>query len=178
MANLPVPVPRTFTVSETETASYLNTVRDGLDFLLAKPFMAVTQTTTQTLTTAVWGAIGYDVSIVDTYGMHSNVTNNTRATAIVAGWYYPVGCVVIANNTTGVRGARIAKNGTVIQGSAMLSNAAGGTSVSAVQCVSFPVFLNVGDYLELQGYQNSGGNLNTAAGTDLDSSFSVRWYHN
>ena len=175
---LAVPVPRTFSVSETETAAYMNTIRDGLNFLLAEPLLVVTQTTTQTLTTAVWASLNFDVSIVDTYGMHSNVTNNSRATAIVAGWYVPTGCAVIANNTTGVRGARFAKNGTAIQGTAILSNASSGTSVSSVAAVSFPVFLNVGVYLEIQGFQNSGGNLNTAAGSDLDSSFTVRWYHN
>jgi hypothetical protein len=33
----------------------------------------------------------------------------------------------------------------------------------------------VGDYIEVNGYQNSGGALNTSPGTDVACSLSVQW---
>jgi len=171
-----VPSPRTFGVSEIETAGNLNSVRDGLTFLLNPPLVRVNQNTVQTLTTAVWTSINQDATTVDSYGMHSNVTNNSRATAIVAGWYWVSGAVAFAASATGTRGARLAVNGTAIQGTAQFvpPTAAGSLAIAAV---SVPLFLNVGDYVEVQGVQNSGGNLNTLAASDLDSTLALIWAH-
>lgn len=176
MANLPVPSPRTFGVSEIETAGNLNSLRDAVTFALNPPILSVTQTTVQTLTTGVWTAISMDATVVDSYGMHSNVTNNTRATAIVVGWYLVSGAVAFAASATGTRGARFAVNGSVVQATAQFGppTAAGSLAIAAVSKL---IFLNVGDYVEIQGVQNSGGNLNTLMATDLDSSLTLDWRH-
>lgn len=173
---LPVPSPRTFGVSEVEVASYLNSLRDALLFLLNPPLLGVKQNSVQTLTTAVWTSITMDASTVDTYGMHSNVTNNSRATAIVSGWYRPSGCVAFAASATGTRGARFAVNGTAVAGTAQFGppTAAGSAAIAAV---TFPIFLNAGDYVEIQGVQNSGGNLNTLVASDLDSTLALHFDH-
>lgn len=176
MANLPVPSPRTFGVSEVETAANLNSLRDAITFALNPPIVRVSQTSVQTLTTNVWTAISQDTTIVDSYGMHSNVTNNTRCTAVVAGWYWVSGAVAFAASATGTRGARLAVNGGVIQGSAQFGPPSASGSFASVT-TSMPLFLNVGDYVELQGVQNSGGNLNTLSATDLDSTLALVWVH-
>lgn len=173
---LPVPSPRTFGVNEVENASYLNSVRDALLFLLNPPILVVKQANAQTLTTGVWTAINQDATTVDSYGMHSNVTNNTRGTAIVSGWYRADGVVAFAASATGTRGARLAVNGTVVQGTAQFGppTAAGSLAVAAEGTL---LFLNAGDYVELQGVQNSGGNLNTLVASDLDSSLTLDFRH-
>lgn len=176
MSNLPVPVPRTFAVAEVETGAYLNSLRDALNFLVNVPIAYVTQSATQTLTTSTWTAITYDQTVVDTYGGHSNSTNNSRYTAQVAGWYIVFGSACYAVNTTGQRGAAIAKNGTRVQGAAGFAQA---TSALSTATPSPPtiVYLAAGDYVEIQAYQSSGGNLATVSGSDLDSSMTVAWLH-
>lgn len=177
MANPPVPVPRNWTVGETATGAFANSLRDDCNFLLNKPRARVTQVTTATtLTTSVWTVIGMDASVIDTYGGHSNSTNNSRYTAIVAGRYRCVGCVAFAGNITNRRQARLMVTGTPVLGSAVSMNALGSAALTAAQITEADVFLNVGDYVEVAGWQDSGGNLNTLIGaTDFGSSLSVTW---
>ena len=176
MANLPVPVPRTFSVSETETGSYMNTIRDALNFLLNPPMFVGYQTSTQSVSNGTWTSMAIDTTVIDSYGGHSNVTNNSRYTAQAAGWYLPVGVAAFTTNATGGRGTRFAKNGTAIQGSASFDMAVS-TNATAAPGNSLAMFLNVGDYLEVQGYQTSGGSLSTVSTSDIDSSFAVYWIH-
>jgi hypothetical protein len=50
--------------------------------------------------------------------------------------------------------------------------------VYAITTPEFQVQLNVGDYLEVQGFQSSGGSLSTnVAASDVRSSMNVRWVH-
>jgi hypothetical protein len=176
MTNAPVPAPRTFGPGETETGGFLNSQRDGLNFLLNVPAAYLTQSTLQSVPNATWTAVNFDASTFDSYGGHSNSTNNTRYTAQVAGWYMVFGCGSIATNATGQRGTAAAKNGTRIQGAAGFYGAvAGNASVSPSPPTI--VFLAAGDYIEIQVYQSSGGALNTAVGVDLDSSVTIVWLH-
>lgn len=176
MANLPVPVPRTWTVGEVGTGAYENSLRDALNFLLNVPACFVTQTATQSLSSGTWAALGFDVTVFDSYGAHSNSTNNSRMTAQVAGWYMVFGCACTASNATGQRGAAASKNGTRIQGGTGFMQT---TSTLTPTIPSPPsiVFLNVGDYVEIQAYQNSGGGVATAVSSDLDSSMTTVWLH-
>lgn len=176
MANAPVPSPRTFNVQEYETAAYLNSVRDAINFLLNRPVAFLTQGTVQSLPSSAWAAVTYDQSGVDTYGGHSNTTNPSRYTAQVAGWYSVGGGASTAANATGQRGAAVARNGTRVQGGAAMSQAASALSPT-VPTPPTLAYLNVGDYLEIDAYQNSGGALNTASSSDLDSSMAVVWEH-
>lgn len=176
MTNLPVPSPRTFGVSEVENAAYLNSLRDALNFLLNKPIAALSQSTTQSLTNSTWTPINLDVTTVDSYGGHSNVTNNSRYTAVVSGWYKCCGAVSFSVNATGNRGANLAVNGTRVTGGGDFV----GTIASNSLTISTPerlVFLNAGDYIEVHGYQTSGGALNTASASDLAPSLSISWDH-
>lgn len=170
---LPLP---TFTAGQRLLASSLQQIITWATFKDNEPILRISQTSTQTLTTGVWTAITMDASVTDPTGMHSNVTNNSRATAVTAGWYWPAGVVAFAASATGTRGARFAVNGTTVQGSAQFlpPTAAGSLAVAAV---SLPIFLNAGDYVEIQGVQNSGGNLATLSASDLDSTLSLTWRH-
>lgn len=173
MANLPVPVPRTYTVGETETGAYLNSLRDALNFLLNPPSATLVQVTTATtLTTATWGAIGYDSSTFDNYGGHSNSTNNSRYTIQATGKYLVGGAAAFSANATGNRGAKVMKNGAVIQGPYTLGPTSSTRAMSASSS-GFIVPCSTGDYLELAGFQDSGGNLATTITTDQSSFFTV-----
>lgn len=115
--------------------------------------------------------------ITDNYAGHSTSVNPSRYVIKVAGTYQVSGVVAFLANGTGFRGSRLSKNGVSIFGSASVGNNAGSgiSTAYATPVVELP--LVVGDYLELQGIQQSGGNLNTNLGTDLNCSFYVRFVH-
>lgn len=177
MTNLPVPIPRTFSVSEVQTGAYLNSLRDALNFLVNVPACFVTQSATQSLTSSAWGALNFDQTVFDSYGGHSNSTNNSRYVGQVAGWYMVFGCSCTVANATGQRGAAVARNGTRIQGASGFMQTTSALP-SAVPSPPTIAFLNgTGDYVEIQGYQNGANPLSTNSSSDLDSSMTVVWVH-
>ena len=178
MTNLDVPSPRTFGVQEYETAGYLNSVRDALNFLLGRPQIAIYQATVQSVASNAFTAITFDGSTSDTYGGHSNTTNNSRYTAQQPGTYAFSGATGWAANATGSRGGSLYKNGSPLTGQTGLVQAA--TSAAASTVAPLPlcfVDLNTGDYVELYGYQVSGGALNTIGGGQFCSYLNGWWMH-
>lgn len=174
MANAPVPVPRTFGVSEFEASAYLNSVRDALNFLLNPPIAQLIQNTVQSIPNSTITPVSYDGSVVDTYGMHSNSTNNTRAVAQIAGWYYVSGIDAFASNSTGARVARLRKTGTDVVYFDVWDQAVNGQPTASA--TAGMLFLNVGDYIEVGAYQTSGGALNTFT-TGPQAGMTVIWKH-
>jgi hypothetical protein len=173
-----VPVTRTFVAGEVVLASYFNTNINGpINFLLAPPLLRCRQTTLQTLTNATLTAITFTTEDVDSSGMHSNVTNTSRATAVYPGWYRHGGAVGFAANATGNRLVEIAVNGTSKDGT-RTSSIGFATNAPCIGVRNDPVFLNVNDYAEIFGFQSSGGNLNTAVTAQEQSSFSMQWASN
>lgn len=180
MSNAPVPSPRTFGVNEFETAAYLNSVRDALNFLLNRPLLRVWQGTAQSVNSGAFTACTYDSSTVDTYGMHSNTTNNSRAVAQVAGWYtFGAGSGFASSATaTHSRGGSLFKNGSSLpDGGSALVMAPDANGVAVVPMAPFPVFLNVGDYVEWDLFQASTAALSTNAGGQFCSYLTARWDH-
>lgn len=173
MANLPVPIPRTFTVGEVEFGAYLNALRDALLFLLNPPEAVIYQTTVQTLTSGTPAMIQFDSFIVDTYGGHSNSTNNTRYTAQVAGWYWIGGTVAFNNVAGGNRNAQIYKNGVLVPQFGFAGPAGSANIFTTINCFAL-VSLAAGDYVEIQAFQDQGGNVATHT---LASSLVVDWRH-
>lgn len=173
MGNLPVPNPRTAAAGEFETAAYMNAFRDAINFLANKPMAVLYQTTTQSIATATGTAITFDTTTADTYGGHSNSTNNTRYTAQVAGWYWVYGTVCWSNVSGGNRNTTINKNGSQVPQFGSAVPAAGTTVFPAVDAAAL-VQLNAGDYVEIIGYQDSGGSVSTHS---TASSMVVMWDH-
>jgi hypothetical protein len=177
---LAVPTPRTFTVGEIETAAFYNSsVRDAVGFLIGAPICNAVQATAQTVNSGIWTPLTLDSTVVDSYGGHSNSTNNSRYTAQVAGWYQVSGAVCWAANTTGWRGVRTLRNGvTATVGGATEVQA--NTVAAALTTLATPtviVFLNVGDYVEVEGYQTTGAQLLTAVNSDANCAITVVWLH-
>lgn len=173
MANLPVPNPRTAVAGEFETAAFMNAFRDAINFVANPPLALLFQSTAQTINNTTNTAITFDSTVSDTYGGHSNTTNNSRYVAQVAGWYRIIGTITWAANNTGDRTISIAKNGSVI-GYFGQGVPAAGLGVNPQVNVNGLVQLNAGDYVEIDTYQDSGAGVATKAN---GSSMAVVWDH-
>lgn len=134
---------------------------------------AVTAAAAQSINSAAWTAINFNSETYDVGTMHDNVTNKSRFTIPAGGdgLYLIGGLVCFDPNATGLRGCAVAKNGTQIPGTPVVVNngGAGQTSVQAMTLQN----LVAGDYVEIQGYQASGGALSTG-NTDINSGFIVK----
>lgn len=144
---------------------------NGTTFRLGLDGVRTRRTTTQSLTNATLTAIQFGVEDYDTATYHDNSTNNTRLTVPQAGKYLISGCLEFAANATGVRTAGIRLNGSTYvasQGSSSM-----GATLTTVVNVTTVLDLAANDYVELIGYQSSGGALNVQ-GSQM-TNFSATW---
>lgn len=113
-------------------------------------------TATVQLNNAAWTTITFSAEDHDTAGMHSTTTNTSRISATVAGYYQVKGTVYFAASAATQVQARILKNSvtTGIPGLRAKVNPVSGQD--ALATATGTIYLNAGDYLELQGYQDSG----------------------
>lgn len=139
----------------------------GLPGKFATPYsVSLYQATGPTLTTATLTLFAWDNEIKDAHNMHNNVISNSRITIVTAGLYEILARIRFFSNTTGIRETEIYLNGTaagvanIIGINTQGANPTGLTTVTAI-CTRNLV---TGDYLEVMGYQNSGGNLQTEGG--------------
>ena len=172
-----VPSQRTWVAGEVVTASELNAnVRDAINFVITPPMAILRQTVAQTIAFNSWASITFDTEDLDRDNGHSTVTNTSRYTCQTQGYYLCSGMVAFASNATGRRLTHWTVNGTALNASRSESQTITVTSATdAVNAVTRPIFMNVGDYLELQGWQDTGGNLNTSASGEETSAMFVRW---
>ncbi|MDJ0345240.1 hypothetical protein QMK19_03740 [Streptomyces sp. H10-C2] len=176
MARL-APVTATVAPGQFSTAALENAqVRDSVAFFLNVPYFAGYQTSVQLIGNAAWALINIDTETQDFDGGHSTVTNTQRWNCIVAGVYELSPVTAWAANGTGIRGVRVFKNNVAIPGGEGLVAAGSvtGTTASAftsVQCA-------VGDYIEIWGYQSSGGNLNTQSNGEAACALTCKWVKN
>lgn len=178
---LPVPTPRTWQVGDLAAASgsvNLNTeLRDTANYLCAPPIAILRSTTGQSIPNNVlpMTTVTFDAEDVDTYNGHSTVTNTTRYTAQVAGWYHVLGHADFQANATGRRAAQLFVNGTgVRQNESPVCTAASSPTTCIVEA---SLYLNVGDYVELALFQTSGAALGLQNNTTphLETMLCVFW---
>ncbi len=160
-------------------SSQWNQFRDAIDFVQRPPLAELRQTTLQPLATAVWVAITFPTededTDVDLVGGHSTSVNTSRYTARYAGRYDLGGAVSTAVSGTGARGTKWQVNGVDVAGSQLvLPSQASFSNICPARRKQ--VYLNVGDYVELFGFQSSGGSLDTSVSpTTEQSHMSIRW---
>ena len=121
---------------------------------------------TQSLSNDTSAAITFDAEEFDTDGFHSTSSNTSRITipSGKAGKYLFVATIVFATNATGNRSIFFAKNGSLVaRGQRVPPSAASETHLTTSAIVD----LAISDYVEVFGYQNSGGNLNVENGQGL-----------
>jgi hypothetical protein len=144
------------------------------DFLLGVPVFQGYQATVQSIPSGTWTALSIDTGVIDSDGGHSNVTNPSRYTNQVAGVYLLLGFSALVANATGVRGTRLSINGSTTVRGSQTNLTTVSSSVFAAPCWGV-ARLAVGDYVECQTFQNSGGALNTNNGTDATSQMAAFW---
>ena len=111
------------------------------------------QNSSQSIPNTTWTTIAFDTIVNDNDGIWS-ASNPTRLTAKTAG-FYVFGCIAYIQNPGG-NNRRIR---TIVNGSLQIGDGgiASLIAVDSVVCVSNALYLNVGDYIEFQAYQDSGG---------------------
>lgn len=173
-----VPATRVWTAGEVVLDSYMNNnVSAVLNFLLAKPTFLGLQTVAQSIANNSDVAINFDTESVDSAGGHSTVTNTSRYTAVYAGWYVVGGGISYSGNATGVRLTNWGVNGSTLAGTG--TSFVGSTAASnRLPARWHRIFLNVGDYIQLFSFQNSGGALNSAVVGVEQPSFNLAWDSN
>lgn len=156
-------------------ASWGDQVRENLQFLANPPMAKVRSTGTVSLTSATWTIITFNTEDWDTDTLHSTSTNTGRMTATTAGVYHFQGAIRFGANATGSRGAALRKNGTgsglPTDSNPLIQAAATGPTIVPV---TNDIRLSVGDWVELIGYQSSGGALSTE-NSEGASFLACRW---
>lgn len=168
--------PATWVAGNVLTAAQLNTqLRDNMKAAMGadKASCRVFNSTAQTIPTATLTTLTFDSERWDSQAIHSTVSNTSRLT-IPASWtgQYFTGAHVAWVNGTGVRGTFIYLNATYfITGQVIPYDA----NLNASCSPSTLYGVVAGDYLEVQVYQSSGGNLNIFLGTLLSPEFFCVW---
>ena len=144
-----------------------STAATGLAWATASSSFAgvlVFQSATQSLSNATATVITFDSENYDTNAFHSTVSNTSRLTvpAGKAGKYLVFGQLGYNGNATGQRQAEILLNASGGYAKNIALN--NGSSYLTTPSFSTVLTLAVADYVELGGYQDSGGALTNAHG--------------
>ena len=128
----------------------------------------------QTIANVTFTNVNWDTESYDTNGFHDNSINNDRFTipAGFGGKYLLTANATWVSNSVGERILVFTKNGSQAGGWVRALN---GSSEALGQSTTFVLDLSPGDYVGVQVYQTSGGNLNLheSAGTPQRSSFTI-----
>lgn len=130
------------------------------------------RTTSQTITTGTDTAITFEAVDADPLTSWS-AGSPTRLTVVAAGRYLATGTIRFASNATGYRQGSIVLGGATVIGRVILPTVSGNSVEFAV--VSSAVTLAAGNYLELNVWQNSGGNLDVLADTNYSTSLTLTY---
>lgn len=120
--------------------------------------------TAQAVASSASSAITFDSESFDTDGFHSTVSNTSRITIPtgLAGKYRITALVDYPANSTGIRYCFIRKNGTAGADPTGMIVPAGATEIAAD--LATVMDLVAGDFIELFGWQTSGGSLSVFSG--------------
>lgn len=164
------------------SSSFLSAVEAAVAFLQKPPVAELIQIAAESIPASAFTALTFTAHLVDQDYLggtgHSDSVNTSRYTANYAGQYQLSGAASFVANATGRRGSSWFVNGT---------QASGGTSLVAATAASdgqFPArtkhqYLNVGDYVELMAFQESGGALSTITTfAGQQPTASIRWVSN
>lgn len=173
---MPYSAPTTITTGQLVTASLMNTDWAGNIAFLANPpaCRVYNNASISHATSGNWQTVTFNSERYDTATMHDTVSNTSRITVPVDGLYLITGHIEFAANATGVRGIQILFNGTGTSVAGAYYPTTGGIVGTGLSIATVYKFAAT-NYVELQGYQTSGGALvinSTAASTP---EFSVTW---
>lgn len=135
-------------------------------------YLHMRQTSVQSIPTNSWTSLFFQAEDLDNFAMHSGTSS--IATCQRDGVYLLNGGYAGAVNATGSRGVRWALNGGAILGSGIGARAfdfVGGNIAARPMLVR----LVEGDQVQLQVYQNTGGNLATLVTAENQCTMSLLW---
>jgi len=152
-------------------------------FLLKPPQARLRQIVSQSLPNGVPTALTFTAFDVDTDYLgnqgHSNSVNPSRYTVNWPGQYECSGGVSFNANATGARGCYWAVSGTRVLGCEVVTPTTPGGPNHGSTARGELIYLNIGDYVELWGYQTSGAPLTTIANlTEAASTLNIIWRSN
>jgi hypothetical protein len=155
----------------------------GPDALQAVPQARVYLTSaTNHTSTGNWQKVPLDTSTFD-LGADAAHFDNTNDRLLIhrSGLYLVQGSIIFAANGTGIRSLQLAPNGSTpstgtgtIDTDAIAGSAAAGATLRGSTIWRF----NAGDYVELYGFQSSGGNLAYSVGSPRLTWLSIAWLSN
>lgn len=148
-----------------------------LNMLLNKPIVKLSQQTAQSIPNGGAGTavtFGAGSEEMDTHNYHDTVTNISRVTPQIAGYYECAGTYSTSASAPTAMTAVIAVNGTAIP--PLIRNTPGTSSQAKSMAVYATALLNgTTDYVELLVTQTSGGAVNSQAGGGLNSVLEVKF---
>ena len=146
------------------------TPASGSTFAGCRVYMSAATTS---IANSTWTTVSFDSEVYDTDGFHSTSVNTSRITipSGKAGYYLIIATTDFAQNSTAARGNIIMVNGT----EKAIVSATPNTSEGATFNNSVILALSVGDYVETQVRQTSGGALNLR-GTAIDATNLIAAY--
>jgi hypothetical protein len=121
----------------------------------------VTGTAVQSIPNGVYTTLNWDANQIDNQGLHSTSANTDKIYIKEAGTYRVSAQLYFASNATGVRIARIDKNGSALNRTTV-SVPVNSASVASTMHSSILNSAIPGDYFSVEVYQNSGGALDHA----------------
>lgn len=140
------------------------------------PAAQMRQIVAQTIPNTIYASITFTTEDFDTHGGHDTSSNTSRYVCQLAGRYSLNGAIAYAASGSGFRAAVWVKNGTRLPGSQSDALSVSGGPTTQVTARPYQVVLAVNDYIELQAYQNSGGNLDTlVSSADEQSSMLIQY---
>jgi predicted flavoprotein YhiN len=131
----------------------------------------LTKSANQSISNSTTTAVTFDGETYDTDAFHDNSTNNTRITIPSGkdGYYLIYGAVSWGINATGRREYKLLKNGVLFT-----EGGTGPTSGASVSNI-FSIVLNLAaaDYIELGGFQTTGGAFDVQSTASMGTTFGV-----
>jgi hypothetical protein len=124
---------------------------------------------TNLLVNNAYTTITFNSERQDTSNYHDSTTNTSRLVAPVSGMYYVHGAVSLGTNSTGTRSIAFWKNGTTFVG----ADSRPASSTLNLLAGSSQIYLNAGDYLELQVFQDSGSAMTVSYNADFSPLFGM-----
>lgn len=154
---------------ESITIQVTSGIAGGIGFAGARAYHSADQS----ISNATWTSTALNSERFDTDSFHDTSTNNSRMTipAGKAGKYLVGGVIEWLANGTGERFGRLLLNGTTIIAHAGSIRPTGTFNTRIVIATVYD--LAVGDYVELQGWQDSGAGLNVNSAANYSPEFYI-----
>jgi hypothetical protein len=179
MATKPT-VAQVATGSKATATQWNNAVYQQWQFLdVVKPVCRLVQTVSSNFTTGTWTAVPMDTEIIDTDSQHSTVSNTSRVIiGNTLGWYRVSGVVYMNVTVAGKRTASgVAFNGAglPLDGTPCIVYSDGVSLQGPASAVGYVQATLSTDYVELYGWQESGGTVASTVVSPYRSSLVVEY---